>query len=121
MTRHPKQRSAVTNGRRVLMGLGANTDTGRRFKDLLHEAEAERGGTANMTVTAREAARQWAMLAVQAELMHAALARGEPVDMEAFGQIGDRMERQARAMGKPLTARKPSIHDRLAARRAGGN
>lgn len=121
MTRKPKQRSAVTNGSRVLMGLGAGTDAGRRFTDLLSEAEAERGGRASMTVTAREAARQWAMLAVQAELLHARLARGETVDMEAFGQIGDRMERQARAMGKPLTARKPSIHDRLAARRAGGN
>ena len=46
-----------------------------------------------MSVTQREAARAYAGLAVELAKLHAAMASGQNVDLEALGQNGDRMDR----------------------------
>ncbi|GJD52701.1 hypothetical protein OPKNFCMD_5467 [Methylobacterium crusticola] len=60
-----------------------------------------------MSVVAHEAARTYAGLAVALEQLHADLAAGRRVDAEAMGQLGDRLDRQARRMGAPKAASRP--------------
>lgn len=107
-------RSAVTSGARTHVArTDGRTVEGRRFADLLHAVETERGGRAAMSITQQEAARQYAALTVAMERMHAELAAGRPVDFDALGQLGDRADRQARRMGPPKAAARKSILDRL--------
>lgn len=63
------RRSALTNRSRRFLHPQADTPEARRFSGLLSELEAERGGYDAMTTTQREAARQWAGLAIMAETM----------------------------------------------------
>jgi len=114
MAKHPeKGRSGVTNGTRVFLSPVLDSVSGRRFADLLHAAERERGGRDAMTVTQQEAARQWAGLCVAMEQLHADLAAGKSVDLEALGQIGDRADRQARRMGPVKPEARRTVLDRL--------
>ncbi|GJD47012.1 hypothetical protein AFCDBAGC_4897 [Methylobacterium cerastii] len=71
-----------------------------------------------MSVAQREACRAYAGLAVQLAIMHAELAAGRPVDPEAMGQLGDRMDRQSRRMGPPRAPERKTLRDHLASRTA---
>lgn len=117
MTRpHPRHQSKLTNGTRVFLGgVSACTPVGRRYADLLRELEAERGGAVGLSVTAREAVRIYAGLAVRLEQLHADIAAGKDADPEALGQLGDRLDRQARRMGPPKAPERKSLRDHLAA------
>ncbi|MCJ2070595.1 NAD(P)/FAD-dependent oxidoreductase [Methylobacterium sp. J-030] len=117
--RSPKQRSALANGSRpFLVTVPGSTEAARHYKSVLDEVEAERGGKAAMSVTQREAARAYAGLAVELAKLHAAMASGQNVDLEALGQIGDRMDRQARRMGPPKAPERPGVRERYARRPA---
>lgn len=114
-SRSPKQRSALANGSRpFLVTVPGSTEAARHYKSVLDEVEAERGGRAAMSVTQREAARAYAGLAVELAKLHAAMAGGQDVDLEALGQIGDRMDRQARRMGPPKAPERQTVRDRYA-------
>lgn len=117
--RHPKQRSALSNGSRpFLVTVPGGTEAARHYTSVLEEVEAERGGKTAMSVTAREAARAYAGLAVELAKLHAAMAGGQSVDLEALGQIGDRMDRQARRMGPPKAPERPGLRERYGRRPA---
>lgn len=117
--RSPKQRSALANGSRpFLVTVPGSTEAARHYKSVLDEVEAERGGRAAMTVTQREAARAYAGLAVELAKLHAAMAGGQDVDLEALGQIGDRMDRQARRMGPPKAPERQGVRERYGRRPA---
>lgn len=120
MAKNPKAgRSIVTNGNRLFMTKLKDGPEFRRFRDLLAAIEAERGGRGAMSIVQQEAARQYVALTVAMEGLHADLAAGKPVDLEAMGQLGDRADRQARAMGKPKTTKPPGILERRLARQGG--
>ncbi|WP_156376269.1 hypothetical protein [Methylobacterium sp. Leaf117] len=87
----------------------------RRYADILRELEAERGGAAGLSVTAREAMRAYAGLAVRLEQLHTDIAAGKEVDPEALGQLGDRLDRQARRMGPVKAPERRSLRDHFAA------
>ena len=117
--RSPQQRSALANGSRpFLVTVPGSTEAARHYKSVLDEVEAERGGKAAMSVTAREAARAYAGLAVELAKLHAAMASGQNVDLESLGQLGDRMDRQARRMGPPTPPDRPGVRERYARRPA---
>lgn len=118
--RNPRARTRLTNGTTLFLGeVDGRTEVGRRYGDLIADLTAERGGQAVMDLHQIEAIRTYAGLAIQRDLMHAALARGEKVDGEALGQIGDRMDRQARRMGPPLGPVRKTLRDHVA--NAGGS
>lgn len=118
-----KGRSAVTNGSRLfLRPVDGRTEEARRFGDLLREIEAEHGGAESMNVVTRAAARAFAQMCVERELMEERRAKGETIDVEVYGQLCDRIDRQGRRLQVDTkTARKPpnSLKARLAARRQG--
>jgi len=113
---HPRHQSRLTNGSTLFLGgVDSRSSVGRRYADLLRELEAERGGAAGLSVTAREAVRIYAGLAVRLEQLHADIAAGKDVDPETLGQLGDRLDRQARRMGPPKAPERKSLRDHLAA------
>lgn len=115
MARHTRQCSAVTNGSTLFLGtVDGRTPIARRYADLPRELEAERGGSAALSVTAREAARAYAGLAVRLEQLHTDIAAGRAVDPEALGQLGDRMDSQARRMGPVKAPERLSLRQHVA-------
>ncbi len=67
-------------------------------------------------MTEVEAVRTYAGLAVMLAQLHVKIAEGQTVDPEQVGQIGDRMDRQARRMGQPKSAQRQTLEQRLAAK-----
>jgi hypothetical protein len=115
-----KGRSRVSNGTRLLIGGDARSKVARRWRDLVLDAEAERGGSEALTLTQRQAIRRWATLAVQCEQMEADLAAGRPVSPEVYGQLVDRADRAARRMGPVRKApARPTLFERYPAKPAG--
>lgn len=113
--RSAKVRSAVSNGTALFLGeVDGRSEVGRRYADLIADLTAERGGREALTVAQTEAVRTYAGLAIMRDRMHSALARGERVDPEAMGQIGDRMARQMRMMGPPKAPERKSLRQHLA-------
>lgn len=108
MKRRPdKLRNGLSNGSRLhIRQVDGRTEAGRRFADLVHDLTAERGGTTAISITQAQAIRRYAALAVECESMEADRAAGQAIDAEAFGQLADRMDRQARRMGEPKAASK---------------
>lgn len=80
-TRSPKQRSALANrSRPFLVTVPGSTEAARHLKSVLDEVEAEQGGRAALSVSARDAARAYAGLPVELAKLHAAMASGPNVD-----------------------------------------
>lgn len=72
-------RSAVTNGSRLLDGIDGRSAAARRFRDLVQAFETEIGGEQPSELE-RGLIRQAAALALRAEQLQAAIVRGEAVD-----------------------------------------
>lgn len=100
MTKRPiRSRSAVTNGTRLhLRPVDGRGEFARRFADLLAEVEAELGGLANMTVTQKAAARAFAQMCVEREVMEMKRAGGEAINVDEYGTLCDRIDRQGRRL-----------------------
>lgn len=104
-----RSRSAVTNGTRLyLTPLDGRTEQARRFSDLLRQVEDEHGGRERMSVALQAAARAFAQLCVEREIMEQARAQGQDIDVELYGQLCDRIDRQARRLVPPKDA-KPKL------------
>lgn len=107
-----KQRSAISNGTRTFLeALPGNGIHARRFRDLLHDLIAERGGPEAMTVRRREACRTYAGLILMRDMLNNRQAKGEAVEPSALGQIGNDIARAAREMGPEV---KPAQRQPLA-------
>ncbi|ACA15745.1 hypothetical protein M446_1220 [Methylobacterium sp. 4-46] len=112
-------RNALSNGSRVhIRHIDGRTEEGRRLADLIHDLTEERGGPKAVTIVQQQAIRRYAQLAVECESMEADRAAGKSIDAEAYGQLADRMDRQARRMGPPTSEARPlSPRERALARR----
>ena len=110
-----KQRSAMSNGTRTFLeALPGNVIEAHRFPDLVADLLAGRGGAEALTVRKREACRTYAGLILERDKLHLALAKGDPVDPEALGQIGDRIARAGREMGPEAKPRALTLEEKIA-------
>lgn len=82
VSRLPFQRSAVTNGTRMLVGINGRSALARRYRDLVEALAAEIG--ADLGEAELLQVRNAASLQLHAEELTARLVRGEPVDPEAI-------------------------------------
>jgi len=119
VARHLKQgRSAVTNGKRTLIGVKGSSKFGRRYRDLIEEFSTEIGG--DLTQSERAMVKQAAALAIKGEMMQAAIINGEPVDSDELIRLSSEVRRILDALKsgkrKP-TAAPMGLHD-IVARRA---
>ena len=111
-----RMRSGIANGERFhIVAVDARTVTGRRFRELVLLLEAERGGADALDVGRRAAVRAYAQLLVEREMMEARRATGEAIDVEVYGQLCDRCDRQLRRMGPPVSkSTRPDLATHLA-------
>ena len=94
--------------------------TARRFRDLYEDIGADLGGLDQLSEGQRQLIRRAAMLSAECEKLEAMAARGEgEFDIEAYGQLTDRLgrclqriglERRARTVDAPLTLKQISEH-----------
>jgi hypothetical protein len=84
--RSTTNRSAVTNGSKLLVGIDGRSPAARRFRDLIQLYETEVGGV--LTEVERGLIRQAAALTIRAEQLQAAIVEGSrrrrPSDHPAF-------------------------------------
>ncbi|MBY0295629.1 MAG: hypothetical protein K2X71_06265 [Methylobacterium sp.] len=112
-------RNALSNGSRLhVRHVDGRTEEGRRFADLVADLTAERAGAAALPITQQQAIRRYAQLVVELETLEAIRASGKPIDVEAYGQLCDRLDRQSRRLG-PVRANKPVSAREYAASRGG--
>lgn len=112
------QRSAVTNGSRMLVGVDGSSAKARRYRDLVEMLTDEMG--AGLTEGERLQIRNAATLQMHAEELTAALVRGEAVDPEAITRAANGATRALAALRKrrPTRTTGPTPAEYLAAKRA---
>jgi hypothetical protein len=119
VARHLKQgRSAVTNGKRTLIGVKGSSKYGRRYRDLIACYSEELGG--NPSQTEMGMIRQAAALSIRSEMIQAALINGEPnISDDDLIRISSEVRRILDGLAEKASKRKPaavpSIHDYVAA------
>jgi hypothetical protein len=118
-------RSKVTNGTRLLIGVDGRSEQGRRYRDLIESFAADLGGFGKLSEAEKGLVRQCAALTAQSERMQAAIVRGDPVDDEQVTRCLNSQTRALRALATMASRRtkhrdvaKPSLRERLVAREA---
>ena len=120
-TRPPANRSAVTNGRRILNGVDGNSPAARRYRDLVELLTADVGEP--LSEVERLIVRDAATMQLHAEDLTARLVRGEVVEPEALTRAVNAATRALGALRRRKGSRKAAsatLGDVLA-RRGGGS
>jgi hypothetical protein len=103
-------RSAVTNGRRLHVVRPGDTAWARRFKDILAEVISDLGGhDAGLSEGQRQLARRATTISIQCERMEGEAAAGNPIDLEQYGRLTDRLGRCFQRLGLERHARNISV------------
>jgi len=106
-------RSRVTNGTRLLMGVDGRSAEARRFRDLVRSYEAEFESTSESD---RNLIRQAALLALKSEQLQAAVVRGEAVDADTLTKLAGQLRRVLGDLRRKAAASAPtpiSLHEHL--------
>lgn len=116
----PQQRSAITNGRKLLTGVDARNAWARRLKDLVVAHVEDLGGVDQITAAELSIVRRAATLEVELELLEARFARvgqASSEDLDLYQRTAGNLRRLFDSVG--LTRREPqqpSLSDYLKAR-----
>jgi hypothetical protein len=100
--RHPKQRSRVGNGHKLIAGGDGRSLWVRRLKDLLDEAISDMGGADNTSAAERHIIRRACVLIVELERLEAKFAQAAEVsvdDLDCYGRTAGNMRRQLESVG----------------------
>lgn len=98
-------RSAVTNGSRLLEGIDGRSPAARRFRDLIQLYETEVSG--DLTELERGLIRQAAALSLRSEQLQAAVVRGEDVDSDTLIRLSGEARRILTSLRKRHHGRDP--------------
>jgi hypothetical protein len=99
VSRAPKGRSKVTNRRQLFIDGDARLKVSRRFRDVLASIATDLGGVDRLSEGQKQIARRCAMLSVECEIMESAAVAGQPFDLDAYGQLTDRLGRAFQRLG----------------------
>jgi len=112
----PAARSRISNGSAILDGIDGRSREARRFRDVLGEIVSDLGGADHLSEGQRQLARRCAMLAVECEKIEAHGVAGTAIDLEAYGQLTDRIGRAFQRLGLKRVARNvtPSVAEYIA-------
>src|ERR1035437_6296617 len=99
-------RSAVTNGSNLLVGIDGRSPAARRFRDLVTAYTAEIGG--DLTEVERGLVKQAAALTLTAEGMQADIINGKPVDPDALIRVTSTAKRILGAISAKAAKNKPA-------------
>jgi hypothetical protein len=115
--RHPRQRSRVGNGHKLINGCDGRGLWVRRLKDLLAEAISDMGGVDNTSAAERHIVRRACVLIVELERLERKFAQaGEATadDLDVYARISGNMRRLLESVGlqrRPRAVNGPSLSD----------
>jgi hypothetical protein len=99
-------RSAVTNGSKLLVGIDGRSPTARRFRDLVQAYETEVGG--DLSQTERSMIKTAATLTLTAEMKQAQIVNGEMVDTDDLIRLSSEVRRILAEIAGKAGKRKPA-------------
>ena len=111
-----RPRSAVTSGRRLLIGGNPNSAWARRYRDLVAGHASDLGGRSELSEAELSLIRRAAALECELEAMEARMSAGDQVNLELFGRLTDRLGRTLQRVGLKRVPRDigPSLADIIA-------
>jgi hypothetical protein len=89
----------VTNGKQLFLEGDARLKVSRRFRDVLASIAMDLGGADRLSEGRKQIAHSCAMLSVECEIMESAAVAGQPFDLDAYGQLTDRLGRAFQRLG----------------------
>ena len=113
-------RSRVGNGSALFVdeSVDGRSAAARRFRDVLSEITGDLGGPDHMSEGQKQLARRCALMAVECEKLEAKSVAGDPIDLEAYGKLADRIGRAFQRLGLKRVARPgTTLAEYLAAKR----
>jgi hypothetical protein len=100
-----RQRSAVTNGRRLFVEADARSAWSRRYRDLIAAHSADLGGVSILSEAQRSLVRRCSALELELESMEGKLSQSEPVDMDIYARLTGHLRRVLETLGIERRAR----------------
>jgi hypothetical protein len=100
-------RSAVTNGSKLLVGIDGRSPTARRFRDLVQAYKAEVGG--DLSEPEMAMVKTAASLSLTAELMQADIVNGKPSNTDDLIRLSSEVRRLLDAIAEKAGKRKPAM------------
>src|ERR1700676_2343169 len=100
-------RSAVTNGSKLLVGIDMRSPTARRFRDLVQAYKAEIGG--DLSEPEMAMIKTAASLSLTAELMQADIVNGKPSNTDDLIRLSSEVRRILDAITLKAGKRKPEV------------
>ena len=97
----PRGRSAVTNGKRLHVVSPGDQKWARRFRDVLFEiiSDVATSTAGGLSEGQRQLARRAATISIACEKMEVDAAAGLEINLEAYGQLTDRLGRAFNRLG----------------------
>src|SRR5262249_24833839 len=102
-TEKKRPRSAVTSGRKLLIGGDPNSAWSRRYHDLVTRHVADLGGRDMLSEAQLSLVRRAAALAVELESMEARMSEGQAVNLDTFGRAASHLRRLYESIGLKRT------------------
>src|SRR5262249_37356125 len=108
-----RSRSRVSNGKALFVEADGRGPWGRRFRDVLAEIPNARGGADLLSECQRQLVRRCATISIACERLEGEAASGEPIDLELYGRLTDRLGRALQRLGLERKPRDvtPSLAD----------
>jgi hypothetical protein len=108
-------RSRVTNGKTHFVEADGRGPWARRWSDVLAEIISDIGGHDGLSEGQRQLARRCATIAIACERMEGEAAKGNDIDLDAYGTLTDRLGRAFGRLGLRRQARdvSPTLSDFL--------
>lgn len=115
--RAPRQRSAVTNGKRVFVDGDGNAAWTRRWQDLVSAHGSDLGGTDALSEAQSSLVRRVATIEIELEQLEGKLSKGEAVDLDAYTRAAGHLRRILETLGLERRSRDvtPTVEQYLAA------
>ncbi len=107
-------RSSVTTGKRLHVVRPGDNAWSRRFRDILELIIGDLGGPEVLSEGQRQIARRCATLSVECERMEGQALAGDPINVELYGSLTDRLGRALQRLGLKRVKRDalmPDLHD----------
>jgi hypothetical protein len=115
-----RQRSAVSNGKRLFVKRPGDTAWARRFRDILSEIVSDIAPAGGLSEGQRQLARRCATISIECEKMEGEAAAGRPINVDLYGEMTDRLGRAFHRLGLKRQSKDvtPSLEGYLASREA---
>ena len=100
-----RSHSAVTSGRKLLIGGDPNSAWARRYRDLVTRHVGDMGGRDTLSEAQLSLVRRAAALECELEAQEARMSQGEPVNLDSFGRAASHLRRILESIGLRREAR----------------